>query len=73
MTHLSDKRGFESTRVTHVRTATKVNEGTAAVYGGGGCGYLLVQNPELELVILEERRRGEKGGGQKEKIKKNET
>lgn len=59
--------------MTHVRTATKVNEGTAAVYGGGGCGYLLVQNPELKLVVLEERRRGEKGGGQKEKVKKNET
>ena len=63
MTHLSDQRGFESTRVTHVRTATKVNEGAAAVYGGGGCGYLLVQNPELELVVLEERRRGEEGRG----------
>lgn len=63
MTHLSDQRGFESTRVTHVRTATKVNEGTAAVYGCGVCGYLLVQNPELELVVLEERRRREEGRG----------
>ena len=59
--------------MTYVRTATKVNEGATAVYGGGGCGYLLVQNPELELVVLEERRRGEEGGGQKEKVKKNET
>ena len=49
--------------MTHVRTATKVNEGAAAVYGGGGCGYLLVQNPELELVVLEERRRREEGRG----------
>ena len=54
--------------MTHVRTATKVNEGAAAVYGGGGCGYLLVQNPELELVVLEERRRG--GGGEGDRRKR---
>lgn len=39
-------------RVTHVRTATQVNERTASVHGCGWRVHFFVQNAHFKLIVL---------------------
>lgn len=44
--------GLDFARVANVRTATQVNQRTALVYSCSGGIDLLINDPQLELVIL---------------------
>ena len=44
--------GLNFASVSDVWATAEVNERPAAVDGGGGCGYLLVNYPQLELIVL---------------------
>ena len=51
--YLGDGGGLYFPGVSDVWSSTQINQGTTTIYGGGGCGYLLVKYTQLELVILQ--------------------
>lgn len=51
--YLGDTEGLDLAGVPDVWTSTEIDERTTAVDGGGGSRHPLIDDPLLELVILQ--------------------
>ena len=55
--YLRNGVGLDLAGVSNVWATAQVNEGPAAINSGGGCGYLLVNYPQLEFIVLRSRKK----------------